>query len=289
MRASLRRHQSYLPVLAGCLVLACARAEDEPRPTGPAAARAFDAPGFRWRVIELPELGLRLYVQRQAGAAADARTLVDSVRRAQADVLALLEEPSAPSRVPGRGSVNDSEQAALFFLGSRAEMQRLTGRPLAGFVQPGEASAFFVWARGYRAPLRHELAHLYTFQRWGLPAAGDTATWLVEGIGAWAGGPCQGHSVDALAAGLLARGALPSVAELAETFRALQEDVATPAAGSLTRFVYAREGVAGLRARWRSGASRALPDSAVEVAWRTHVARMRPAELDIARVMQEGC
>jgi hypothetical protein len=66
----------------------------------------------------------------------------------------------------------------------------LVGRPLAGFVQQDEATAFFVWTSAYRAPLRHELAHLYTFQRWGQPPAGAAATWLVEGIGAWAGGPC---------------------------------------------------------------------------------------------------
>jgi hypothetical protein len=168
-------------------------------------------------------------------------------------------------------------------------MQRISGRPLAGFVQPGEATAFFVWAAGYRAPLRHELAHLYTFERWGLPTAGDTATWLVEGIGAWAGGPCQGHSVDALAAGLLGRQALPPVGALAENFRALPEDVAVPAAGSLTQFLYTREGVAGLRSRWHSTASRMLPDSATVAAWRAHLASVPPATLDITRVMQEGC
>ena len=275
---SVRPLHHYLPALAGWVVLACARTESGAPPAGPAAVHAFDAPGFHWRVIALPDRGARLYLQRQTAADEDARAAADSVRRARDDVLALLEEPPA-----------SSEEAALFFLGSRAEMQRLTGRPLAGFVQPGEATAFFVWARGYRAPLRHELAHLYTFERWGRPAAGDSATWLVEGIGAWVGGPCQGHSADALAAGLLSRGALPSVADLAGRFRALPEDVALPAAGSLTHFLHLREGVAGLRARWRSGPAAVLPDSEMEAAWRAQLASVPPAWLDIARVMQEGC
>ncbi|HET7584314.1 MAG TPA: hypothetical protein VFK13_05370 [Gemmatimonadaceae bacterium] len=254
---------------------------------GPAAARAVDAPGFEWRVIELPEQSLRVYVQRGTAADEDARAITDSVRRAQADVLSQLEEPPASQRPPDGES--RSEQALLFFLGSRADMQRLSGRPLAGFVPPGEPTAFFVWARGYRAPLRHELAHLYTFERWGRPPAGAAATWLVEGIGAWVGGACQGHSPDALAAGLLARGALPSLASLAAEFRTLPEDVAMPAAGSLIQFLHTQEGIAGLRARWQSASGDAIPDSPIEGAWRAHVASVPPATLDIARVMREGC
>ena len=286
---SVRRSYTALPALAGCLLLACARADGGPRPTGLAAERALDAPGVRWRVIELPDQGLRLYVQRHTVADVDPGDAVDSLRSAQADVLALLEEPLTMAPGPARGPGENSEQASLFLLGSRTEMQRLTGRPLAGFVQPGEPSAFFVWEPGYRPPIRHELAHLYTFQRWGQPAGGAAATWLVEGIGAWAGGPCQGHSADALAAGQLARGTLPSLAELAERFRALTEEVAMPAAGSVTQFLYAREGVAGLRARWHSAPERALPDSAMEAVWRAHVATVQPATLDLTRVMQEGC
>jgi hypothetical protein len=202
-------------------------------------------------------------------------------------VLALLVETTDSQLSPRR--LGSSEQAALFFLASRADMQRLSGRPLAGFVQPGEATAFFVWAPGYRAPLRHELAHLYTLENWGRPAAGEAATWLVEGIGAWAGGPCQGHSPDALAAGLLMRGALPSVAELAGRLRALPEDVALPAAGSLTQFLYEEEGIAGLRARWQAEANNGLPDSTTDAAWRAHLATVQPAALDITRVMREGC
>ena len=279
----------YLAPLAVCLLLGCARSESGPRPTGTVAARAFNARGFRWRVIELPEQGLRLYMQRHTAADESSDAIVDSVVRAQNDVLALVEEPAVPTTKVGPREGRPPGEAALFFLGSRAEMQRLSGRPLSGFVQPGEATAFFVSAPGYRAPLRHELAHLYTLERWGRPAAGEAATWLVEGLGAWAGGPCQGQSPDALAAGLLLRGALPPVAELAARFRALPEEVAMPAAGSLIQFLYTHEGISGLRGRWHSELGRALPDSATEAAWRAYVGSVRPGALDITRVMQEGC
>jgi hypothetical protein len=246
----------------------------------------FDATGFSWRAVELPHRGLRLYIQRGTAADADPRALTDSVMRAQADVLALLAEPLLTSR---DSLTSDDHPAALFVLGSRDDMRRLTGRPLAGFVQPGEATAFFVWAPSFRAPLRHELAHLYTFERWGRPAAGAAAAWLIEGIGAWVGGPCLGETPDALAAGLLARGRLPSVEELSGRFRDLAEDVAMPAVGSLVAFIHAREGVAGLRTRWRSGRGASPPDSALSAEWRVHLTGIQPSTLDIARVLKEGC
>lgn len=266
-----------IQLLVSIAALACTGGTPAPRPSSPIAARAFDTPGFRWRVVDLPAHGLRLYIQRGTDADADSRPVTDSILRAQAHVLALLEEP------PG------TEPADLFILGSRTDMQRLAGRPLAGFAQEREATAFFVWSSAYRAPLRHELAHLYTFQRWGQPPAGAAAAWLVEGVGAWAGGPCLGKSPDALAAGLLASGRLPSMGELSARFRQLDEDVAMPPAGSLVGLIYEKEGIAGLRARWRSGTGELPPDSGLIIAWRTHLAGVQPETLDIARLMQEGC
>ena len=277
-----------IQLLVSVVALACTSADPTPRPTSPVAAQMFDAPGFSWRVVELPSHGLRLYIQRGTDADANTRALTDSVLRAQAHVLALLGESLvAPQSSPHEPS--GPVTAALFILGSRADMERLAGRPLAGFVQQDEATAFFVWTSGYRAPLRHELAHLYTFQRWGQPPADAAATWLVEGIGAWAGGPCVGESPDALAAGLLTSGRLPSVEELSARFRELDEDVAMPSAGSLIGFIHAQEGIAGLRARWGSGLGELLPDSGLSVAWRTYLAGVRPGTLNIARVLQEGC
>lgn len=278
-------------MLVSWLIVACARTQNSPGPSGPAARRAFATTGFAWRVVELPERGVRLYLQGGTAADVNADIVIDSVKRAQTEVLAMLGELLL---TPGQsdGAVSTASglgDADLFFVGSRDDMRRLAGRPLAGFVQRGEATAFFLWASGYRAPLRHELAHLYTFERWGRPAAGDSATWLVEGIGAWAGGACQGHSPDALAAALLARRLLPTVEQLAVGFRSLPEERAFPAAASLTQFLHTRESIAGLRKRWGAGHREALPETQVEATWHAHLRTIRPESLDVARVIREGC
>jgi hypothetical protein len=259
----------------GLLLLAAACHDPPPRPQGTVAQRVFDSPGFRWSATVLPERGLRVYVQAPGHPEP---AMIDSLLRAQGDVLRRLEEPP-------HGESHRS--AEIFMVRSREDMRRVAGAPIAGFVHPGESSAFFVWAPGYRAALRHELAHLYTFERWGLPPAEQRATWLVEGIGHWATGRCQGHTADALAAGLLQRGALPTVAELVERFRDMPEEVGTIAGASLVGFIVAREGVPGLRARWRG--DQPHPDSATEAAWRARLAATPPARLDVPRLMREGC
>ena len=272
-----------------CQALACGT--PDPGARGPLARRTLQTQEFSWRVVDLPDRRMSLYLQKGTAADSDATLVADSTKKAQADVLAMLGEPLRPVSRGGEQGADTSAagDATLFLVGSRDAMRRISGRPLAGFVQPGEPTAFFVWSRGYRAPLRHELAHLYTFNRWGAPAARDSAAWLVEGIGVWAGGPCQGHSADALAADLLRTGRLPTIQQLATTFRALPEEAAMPAAGSLTEFLYSREGIAGLRRRWAASAREQLPDDATEAAWRAHVQSIRPESLDVRRVMREGC
>jgi hypothetical protein len=264
-------------LVALVVALGCDRprqVESSGAPIGSLAQRVRASGDFNWREVALPDLGLRVYLQRET----ESTGVVDSVRRAQEDVLAMLEEPKSAPR-----------EAAVFVLASRADMQRLAGRPLAGFVQPGEPTAFFVWSPGYRPPLRHELAHLATFERWGPPAAGDSATWLVEGIGGWAGGACLGNSPDALASGVLARGAVPTLAAMTGHFRSLPEDVGMPTASSFVQYLYARGGVAALRSLWQGAGTRGLPDTQMDGAWRAHLTTVPPATLDIARVMKEGC
>jgi hypothetical protein len=87
----------------------------------------------------------------------------------------------------------------------------------------------------------------------------------------------------------VARNALPSLDDLAQRFRSLPEDVAVPAAGSLVELLHEREGVAGLRRRWQSSAKDALPDAAVVAQWQARVKAATPAQLDVGRLMREGC
>jgi hypothetical protein len=209
--------------------------------------------------------------------------IAESVTVIRRDLLALLRIPVA----------KDTErQADLFFVNSRDDMRRLAGRPLAGFIQQGEPTGVFVVSPGYHygSLLRHELAHLYAFEAWGAPRAGR---WLVEGFAAWAAGLCQGHSPDELAAGVAARGALVSLTQLAGNFDHVAEDVAMPQAGSVVGFLIRREGLDAVRRRWREAATTGHPlgqnGPILEAAWLDGLRLVRPATLDLGRLLAEGC
>ena len=142
----------------------------------------------------------------------------------------------------------------------------------------------------YASLLRHELAHLYTFEMWGAPRGGR---WLVEGVAAWAAGSCQGHSADELAAGAVARGAFVPLTELANHFDRVAEDVGMPEAASIVGFLVRREGLDAIRRRWTENPTTVHPlgpnGPALEEAWLEELSRVRPATLDIPRLMAEGC
>ena len=233
-----------------------------------------------WRT--LPADGWEIHVRR--GSAADTESaaivrLVSDARRYLTAKLALSSSRAAPG-------------AQVFFAGSRDEIRRLTGRPLAGFVQSDEPTGFFAYVPGYRHDtlLRHELTHLLTFQDWGPTRQGP---WLIEGVAAWVTNGCQGHSSDALAAGVFARGALVPLTRLASSFRELPEDVAMSEAGSIVGLLIERGGLARVRALWQNapGGSHPLGSEGpeIEAAWRERIRRATPATIDVSRAIKEGC
>jgi hypothetical protein len=249
---------------------------------GPLAARLLAARSADWHSIERPDLVI--HVLKGSPADMEAQSVTDSVVAIRGDLLRQLDL---------HGLRDSGRPAHVFFLDSRETMQRLTERPLMGFVQAGEPTGVFVYTRGYHtgALLRHELTHLLTFQYWGTPRVDR---WLVEGIAVWAGGLCQGYAPDELTAGGRARGRFASLTELGTRFRELPEDVAMPEAGSITGFLVRREGLRGIRERWTrttdSGAHPLGPGGpALERAWLAHIDSARPAQLDIPRMLIRGC
>jgi hypothetical protein len=117
---------------------------------------------------------------------------------------------------------------------------------------------------------------------------------LVEGVAVWAAGACQGHSPDELAAGARARGALVPIKQLAAAFQDIREDVAMPQTGSIAEFLVRRGGLAAVQELWKREplpAEHPLgPNGAsLEAAWLEQLAGVRPATLDVARAIKEGC
>jgi hypothetical protein len=228
--------------------------------------------------------GLEIHFQKGSTAEAESTAIVDAVSRLRGQLLSLLGGASRASSLP---------RAHIFFVGSREEIRRLTGRPLAGFVQSDEPTAVLSYIAGYHNHfvMRHELTHLFVYQLWGTTR---NDAWLTEGLAVWAGGPCQGRSPDEITAGALARGAFVPLTRLASSFRDVPEDVAMSEAGSIVGFLIDRDGIVAMRDRWQRGPARTdhplgADGAAIEAAWLARVKRATPATLDIPRLIREGC
>lgn len=246
---------------------------------GPAARELLAAPGFDWHTTE----STHLRVHTPAGSYVDAhvKALADSTELARAAALQLLGEPTDHAGEP---------KAELFFVDTREDMQRLVRMPIGGFAQPGELTAVFVAGDGYKPFLRHELTHAYAAVRWGKLEAGD---WLTEGLGALAQGDCQGHTVDAIAAGYARKDSIPPLRTLAGDFRSFPELPSYIGAASAVDFVRRRSGIGAIRTLWQTPRTNGHPlgtnGDSTEAEWRRHLAGVAPATLDVPSLRRAGC
>ena len=279
-----------LPIVLLAFVCSCRStpASDRPRPiastpiatTGPIARRLLATPGFTWQSFESPHVRLHLASEMAIGRVNE---LADSAESARRTTLALLGEPD----------VADEQPLELVLVETREDMRRLVGRPAAGGGFPDELSVVMVAGSGYRAFFRHEFTHTYAAFRWGRRQSGS---WLDEGLATLATGPCQGYSIDAVAAGYIASGDSPPLDALTADFYAIAELPGYFTAASLVDFLRRREGVRAVRSIWRGeqlGTDLAHPlggdTERLWSDWKQQLSRVPPAILDTARQRREGC
>src|SRR5688500_12610310 len=119
---------SSMVVVSGCAADrgAVDRTQAE-RPVAPGAAarELLDRRDFAWQTLDAPNA--RIHTPRGAAVSRDAPELADSAELARQAALAIL----------GESERTDEPKLELFFVDSRDDMQRLVGRPIGGFAQPG--------------------------------------------------------------------------------------------------------------------------------------------------------
>lgn len=221
-----------------------------------------------WASAETP--GFHLHYPSGTPVAGRVPALGGQAREAHLRNLALLEA----------GAFTTAAPIELFFLNSREEMERLTGRRWGGMALVDDQGAILVVDEHGQAPLQHELMHVLSHALWGKPRA--PWQWINEGLATSVLPGCGGYGFHELAAELRARDSLPAPERLAHGFFELDGLHAYLAGASLVRYVRDRWGIGAVRALWQGGlegGTKAIGTSVPELDrdWRAHLASVSAA------------
>jgi hypothetical protein len=170
--------------------------------------------------------------------------LTERVRAARTRALQLLGVEKYPTRLH------------IFFINSREEMRRLTGRGSTGWTDPESHVVLLVDAADWNAFERHEIMHAISLDLWG--RAREPGEWLQEGVAAFAENRCGPYTGRQMAAGYLIARRIVGVPALIERFREHPDLVAYLGAGALAEFLHEHYGLKAVRVVWREGPA-ALP------------------------------
>jgi hypothetical protein len=221
---------------------------------GEYAAAALAHPRFVWDSLRADRF--TLYVPRGTYASAGAAAYRAEVDAAIDHALAILGEPFFPARLQ------------VFVMGSREDLEAVTGVGWNGWSDAAGANAAVVARLECRPVFRHEVMHVASLVLWGNPLGPDKdpvppkdsalmeqGGWLREGIAAAAEDQYLTYSYRGMAAQWLAEGTLYPLDTLVHRFYRVDDLAACLQSGSLGNYLLERSGRERFRLVWRGGAS----------------------------------
>jgi hypothetical protein len=258
-----------------------ARREAMEEHPSPFVRRVLQWPDTRWTEHVAPHLHVHAPLASRASYQAPA--LAAAAESARANNLRLL------------GATDYAPRLEVLVVESREAMRPFLGSTPGGWAETAQSAVLVVAGDSARAPLRHELMHVLSWQLWGPPSG----HWVSEGLAMHAVGRCNGRELHTMAAALAAAGRLVPLAELPRRFDVAGEQGAAMyvQAGSFVRHVVETYGIARLRAFWPHGMRSAPRTLGVDLAtlergWRARLSEERdpaPWREMWEGVRREGC
>lgn len=196
---------------------------------------------YEWLSIESPNT--RVHFPAGSYAAMNRDLLPDRAEEARSTVLDRLNKPE------------DSRTIDLFYVDSRADMERLVGLPATGFAYFDEQAVVLVFNSTWRPFERHELTHVVTLGTWPSPAGPA----VVEGLATYIDGSCGGYENGRVARSMLDMESLLPLGDLTGEFRQQDDLVAYLQAAAMIEFAVERLGAAVIRTAWDRGVA-AVPE-----------------------------
>ena len=219
------------------LSLLLARSQDQP--TGLAKALLGDN-SFEFITVE--QAHFRFHYQRGSFASSRLASLQSDAKKARLKGLEILQEADYPRVID------------VFYLQSRAEMQRAIGFSVKGFSDWRSRTVLIVVNEEIRAYHAHEIMHILSSNLWGFPA--DSNHCFLEGLAVFADSPCLGYSLHEIAAFMAHKGLLIPLNTMFGSFRQQADVPSYMQAGSLVEYLIEMYGLDKFKKIWKEGPER---------------------------------
>ena len=192
-----------------------------------------------FQFITAEEAHFRFHYQRGSFASSHLASLQSDAKKARLKGLEILQEADFPDAID------------IFYLQSRAEMQRAIGFSVKGFSDWRSRTVLIVVNEEIRAYHAHEIMHVLSSNLWGFPA--DSNHCFIEGLAVFADSPCLGYSLHEIAAYMEHQRLLIPMETLFPRFRQQGDVPSYMQAGSLVEYLIDSYGAEKFNRLWQEG------------------------------------
>ncbi|TVZ54913.1 peptidase MA superfamily protein [Lutibacter sp. Hel_I_33_5] len=136
------------------------------------------------------------------------------------------------------------------FVESRKEMLKYTGMGAQGMAFP-KRNTLFTLLKDEGSPIKHEVMHMITMYKWGIPS--ESSTWMNEGLATYAGGSCPGFSLSESYKYFIQSKKVISMKNLAINFYGNPEMIAYTQSAFVCKFLIDNYGLGKFKLLWKNG------------------------------------
>ena len=136
------------------------------------------------------------------------------------------------------------------FLNSRKEMLKYTGMGAQGMAFP-ERDVFFTLLKDTGSPIKHEMMHMITMYKWGIPPT--SSTWMNEGLATYSAGTCFEYSLEDIYKYFIQSGKLISMDKLSQDFYKNPDMIAYTQSAFISKFLIENYGISKFKKLWIGG------------------------------------
>jgi hypothetical protein len=136
------------------------------------------------------------------------------------------------------------------FVESRKKMLKYAGMEAQGLAFPNR-NTFFTVLNDDGSPIKHEMMHMITMYKWGIPPA--TSTWMNEGLATYSSSVCIEYTLSEIYKYLLQSEKLIAMNTLADNFYGNPEMVTYFQSAFICKYLIDNYGLEKFKLLWKNG------------------------------------